>query len=64
MEFAKSLSKLFFLYFQPFKSYICLNIDTKIDGSKTHKNAYLRLKMLKNDVFLHNSNIYLLLSAI
>ena len=34
MEFAKSLSKLFFVYFQPFKSYICLNIDTKIDGRK------------------------------
>ena len=44
MEFAKSLSKLFFVYFQPFKSYICLNIDTKIYGSKTHKKRVFTAK--------------------
>ena len=44
MEFAKSLRKIFFVYFQPFKSYICLNIDTKMDGSKTHKKRVFTAK--------------------
>ena len=44
MEFAKSLRKIFLLYFQPFKSYICLNIDTKIGGSKTHKKRVFTAK--------------------